>query len=65
METQLLGKGSKIGATAIIWSLGAGMLAICIPLVSMTGTGIILPLSVILGVTIATIAVWIGKPQSV
>jgi hypothetical protein len=48
MDSKPLGMGGKIGATAIIWGLATGMLAICIPLVSMTKSGVILPMAVIL-----------------
>jgi hypothetical protein len=41
--------GGKIGATAIIWGLATGMLAICIPLVSMTKSGVILPMEEVFG----------------
>ena len=64
MASQTLGKGSKIGATAIIWGFATGMLAICIPLVSMTESGIILPMAVILGATASTVVVWLSSgPQ--
>ena len=52
------GQGVKIGSTAIIWSLATGMMAISIPIIKMTGTGIILPVAVIIGVSISTIAIW-------
>lgn len=55
------GQGVKIGSTAIIWSLATGMLAISIPIVKMTETGIILPLAVIVGVSISTIAIWLSS----
>lgn len=53
--------GFKIGSTAIIWSFSTGMLAICIPLVSMTESGVILPLTVVLGATISTVVVWLSS----
>jgi hypothetical protein len=52
--------GFKIGSTAIIWGFATGMLAICIPLVSMTNSGIILPLAVIIAAAISTLAVWLS-----
>ena len=55
------GQGAKIGSTAIIWSLATGMMAISIPLVKMTQTGIILPLAVIVGVSLSTIAIWFSN----
>ena len=51
--------GFRIGTTAIIWGFSTGMLAICIPLVSMTKSGIVLPLAVILGATVSTVVVWL------
>ena len=55
------GQGVKIGSTAIIWSLATGMMAISIPLVKMTDTGIILPLAVVIGVSLSTIAIWLSS----
>lgn len=52
------GQGAKIGSTAIIWSLATGMLAISIPIVRMTQTGIVLPLAVVIGVSLSTVAIW-------
>ncbi|MGB5631710.1 MAG: hypothetical protein WBM44_17925 [Waterburya sp.] len=52
------GQGAKIGSTAIIWSLATGMMAISIPIIRMTNTGIILPLAVVVGVSLSTIAIW-------
>ena len=55
------GQGVKIGSTAIIWSLATGMMAISIPIVRMTETGIILPLAVVVGVSISTVAIWLSS----
>ena len=63
MESQPAGMGFKIGTTAIIWSFSTGMLAICIPLVSMTDSGVILPLAVICGATVSTVVVWLSSRQ--
>ncbi len=63
MENQSSGKGALIGNTAIIWAFATGMLAICIPLVSMTKTGLILPLAVILVAGIGTAIVWLSPAQ--
>ena len=54
------GQGAKIGSTAIIWSLATGMLAISIPIVKMTQTGIVLPLAVVIGVSLSTVAIWLS-----
>ena len=53
-------QGSKIGSTAIIWSLATGMMAISIPLVNMTQSGIILPVAIVLAASFSTIAVWLS-----
>ncbi|MGF1478040.1 MAG: hypothetical protein ACFB4I_00905 [Cyanophyceae cyanobacterium] len=45
-------------ATAKIWGLATGMLAICIPLSKATDSGVILPMAVISGATVSTVAVW-------
>ena len=55
--------GTKIATTAIIWGFATGIMAICIPLVSISRTGIILPLAVILGTTISTVTVWRSSNQ--
>gem|GEM_PF-689174 len=49
---------SKTATTAIIWAFATGMLAICIPLVALTGSGVILPLAVLLGASGGTAVVW-------
>jgi flagellar basal body-associated protein FliL len=61
MKNQSSGKVYLIGITAIIWAFATGMLAICIPLVSMTESGIFLPMAVILVAGIATIVVWFSS----
>ena len=58
MEPQSSGNGYKIAAIAIIWSFATGMLAICIPLVSITKSGMILPLAVIFGANWSTGIIW-------
>lgn len=64
MQPQSSGNGYKIAAIAIIWSLATGMLAICIPLVSITKSGIILPLAVIFGVNWSTKIIWRSSIQN-
>lgn len=54
------GQGVKIGSTAIIWTLATGMMAISIPIVKMTDSGIILPVVVVIGVSLSTIAIWLS-----
>ncbi|MEC4894291.1 MAG: hypothetical protein SAL07_22950 [Oscillatoria sp. PMC 1051.18] len=41
----------KITVTIVIWSFATGMLAICIPIVAITHSGVILPLTLILAVS--------------
>jgi len=48
----------KVVSSAIIWGFATGMLAICIPLVAVTRSGVILPLAVILGASGSTAIVW-------
>lgn len=60
MIRQTQGAGFKLAATAIIWGFATGMLGICIPLVSMTDSGVILPLAVIIGASFTTAVVWLS-----
>ena len=60
MEKKTASNGAKVGATAIIWSLATGIMAICIPLVKISQSGVILPLAVIVGVSISTVAIWLS-----
>jgi len=60
MIRQTQGAGFKLAATAIIWGFATGMLGICIPLVSMTDSGVILPLAVIIGASCTTAVVWLS-----
>ncbi len=48
----------QISATATIWAFATGMLAICIPIVAITQSGVILPLAVVLGASVSTAVVW-------
>ena len=59
------GKGAKIATTIVIWVAAAGMLGICIPLVSITKSGVILPIVVVIGVTISTVAIWWSGNQQI
>ena len=56
-------KDIRVDATFIIWGCATGMMAICIPLVSASGSGFILPLAVILGASVSTISVWRSDKQ--
>lgn len=51
-------KDIKVESTINVWGFATGMLGICIPLTSISQTGIILPLAAIAGATIATVAIW-------
>lgn len=53
----------RFAATAIIWGFGTGMLALCIPLVGMTGTPL-LPLAVIVGASASTVVIWLSSANS-
>lgn len=53
----------RFAATAIIWGFGTGMLALCIPLVGMTGTPL-LPLAVIVGAAVSTVVIWLNSANS-
>jgi hypothetical protein len=64
MKHRSPGNGTKVGSTAIIWTFATGMLAICIPLVTVTKSGVILPLAVILGTSVSTVAVWRSGDRS-
>ena len=63
MKNKTQKNGAKVGATAIIWSLATGIMAICIPLVKISESGIILPLTVIVGVSVSTVAIWLSGYQ--
>ena len=51
-------KDIRVAATSKIWAFATGMLAICIPLTAVTRSGAILPIVVISGATVGTVAVW-------
>ncbi len=63
MERKTANNGAKVGATAIIWSLATGIMALCIPLVKISQGGVMLPLAVIVGVSISTVAIWLSGNQ--
>jgi hypothetical protein len=51
-------KDTRVAATSKIWAFATGMLAICIPLSSVTRSGTILPLAAIAGAATGTYFVW-------
>lgn len=58
MDRKSTERNPKVRATVAIWSFATGMLAICIPLVAITSSGVILPLLVMLGAAGGTASVW-------
>ncbi|MBE9116035.1 hypothetical protein IQ249_09025 [Lusitaniella coriacea LEGE 07157] len=65
MEYRTRGQVSKVVATAFVWGFATGMLGICIPLVSVTQSGVVLPAIAILGASVSTIAIWLSSQQSI
>ena len=63
MKRQSAGYGAKIATTAIIWGFATGMMAICIPIIRMTKSSVALPITVVLGTTVSTVAVWLSGGQ--
>lgn len=53
----------RVVATLGIWGIATGMLAVCIPLTAITKSGVILPLAVISGAAVGTVAVWRGADK--
>ena len=58
MKNTTYKKDIRVEATFIIWGCATGMMAICISLVSISQSGFILPLAVILGASVCTISIW-------
>lgn len=56
-------KDVRVKATASIWALATGMLGICVPLVALTNSGVTLPIAVLSGATVATVAVWFSSDK--
>jgi hypothetical protein len=48
----------RVQATSRIWGITVGILAVCIPLSSVTRSGVVLPLAAITGASVGTVAVW-------
>lgn len=53
----------KVRATNTVWTFSISMLALCIPLVAITDSGVILPLFVVLSAGVGTAAVWLGPDK--
>lgn len=53
----------QVRATAAIWGIAVGMLAVCIPLVAVTNSGIILPILTILAAGVSTTAIWLSPKR--
>lgn len=62
--TQSKRGGIQAVSTSIIWLSATGMLAICIPLVEVTNGSTVVPLAVVVGATVATLAVWLAPHDS-
>lgn len=58
MKQKSTRNSSKERATTVIWGCAVGMFALCIPLTEVAGSGVILPILVILGAIGGTAAVW-------
>lgn len=63
MGHKLTERNPKVRVTAAIWSFATGMLAICIPLVGITDSGILLPLLVLLSSGGSTAAIWLASEK--
>ena len=63
MGHQSTEKNSKVKATSAIWGYATGMLAICIPLVAITESGILLPFLVALSAAGGTAAIWFAPDK--
>ncbi|MEM7556437.1 MAG: hypothetical protein AAF378_20515 [Cyanobacteria bacterium P01_A01_bin.84] len=50
--------GAKIAVTSIIWAFATGMMALCIPIISISKGDITLPLALVIGTTITTVSIW-------
>ncbi|MGD1861528.1 MAG: hypothetical protein ACFB0E_16365 [Leptolyngbyaceae cyanobacterium] len=53
----------KNRATAVIWGAAVGLFALCIPLTAVAQSGPLLPLLVVLGASVGTVAVWFAPEQ--
>ncbi len=51
-------KDFRVVLTTRIWGMATGMLAICIPLSDMSRSGAIIPLAVLSGAAVGTVAIW-------
>jgi hypothetical protein len=54
-------QSARVKVTSSIWGCAVGMMGICIPLTAITESGPILPIVVVGGAALATIAVWTGE----
>jgi hypothetical protein len=54
-------KDLRARITTKIWGFATGMLAICIPLSAATRSGPIIPIAVVAGAAVGTVAVWRDK----
>lgn len=56
-------KDARVQTTSAIWGISVGMLAVCIPLVALTESGLLLPILVLIAAAGSTATVWLS-PQS-
>jgi hypothetical protein len=52
---------ARVKVTTSIWGCAIGMMGVCIPLTAITNSGPALPIVVVGGAALATIAVWTGE----
>lgn len=54
-------QNARVKVTSSIWGCAIGMMGVCIPLTAVTNSGPALPIVVVGGAALATIAVWTGE----
>ncbi len=57
-------QNARVKVTSSIWGCAIGMMGVCIPLTAVTNSGPALPIVVVGGAALATIAVWTGEVVS-
>ncbi len=56
-------KDIRVAAISSIWGIATGMLALCVPLSAITRSGALLPIAIISGAAVSTLAVWRGGDE--
>lgn len=64
MGRRITGNYQKLWATSIIWGCSVGMLGVCVPLVSLTNSGILLPLLVLFCAGGGTAIIWLAVDKT-